>query len=61
MAECWWLVSATLQGTYVTPQFAVLAVTEKQALDAVAVWVQQLNFCLPLSRQLAVGAAERLT
>ena len=61
MAECWWLVSAQVNGTYITMQFAVLADDEAEAKAAVKLWVDYLNTQSVEDRLIVVGAAERLT
>ena len=59
--ECWWLVSAQVNGTYITMQFATLASNEAEARAAVMGPVEYLNALRDVERLIVVGAAERLT
>lgn len=55
----WYLVTSTAGETYVTPQFAVLASSEDDAVRTITeTSVAELNALLPADRQLKVGSAE---
>jgi hypothetical protein len=60
MISSWWMVTSRVTGSYTTPQFAVEALSAREALETAAAWIDSLNLLLPAEKQLSLGAASRI-